>query len=295
MPKPDIWMPLYIGDYLADTMHLTTLEHGAYLKAIMAYWMRGNQLPGDDESFANICGLHGDDRKHLPTIKAFFTVSPDGTLSHGRIDRELLRARERSEKAAEAGRASAKVRWKSNNITCVKRTLSLGGNSDVTQVVTKRQLGSNPSQSPSQSQLHIQTPPPTTPPSGGQATPPPLTTYTKAETITVDTTTGEEVESTKPRRPSRQPDELWDTIAELWFGGNVAEPDRTRVGRLRKIFHQHRASGEEIRKRFAFYRQRWPDAAATPEAIAKHWASLTSVVGTPLINCLTGLPILENA
>lgn len=54
MSRP--WMPLYVADYLGDTGHLSTLEHGAYMLLIMNYWQLG-ELPTGDEDLATITKL----------------------------------------------------------------------------------------------------------------------------------------------------------------------------------------------------------------------------------------------
>jgi len=98
------WMPLYVRDYLADTTHLRTVEHGAYLLLIMHYWQQGG-LPADDRSLANITKMRIEHwRKIRSKLEPLFAA---GFASHKRIDGELQRAAAIREKAKQA----ARQRW----------------------------------------------------------------------------------------------------------------------------------------------------------------------------------------
>lgn len=82
------WMPAYIGDYLRDTMHLSTLEHGMYTLLIYHYWEHGG-LPDTAAGRARVARLpEATWRDHEATIAAFF--SHPG-WRHKRIDAELAK------------------------------------------------------------------------------------------------------------------------------------------------------------------------------------------------------------
>jgi uncharacterized protein YdaU (DUF1376 family) len=100
MTKADVWMPLYIGDYLADTARLTTEQHGAYLLLMMDYWRNGAP-PDDDEILRNIVRLSKFLwKKHRTVLEKFFTVK-DGRWTHKRIDEEMVSAGASKAKASE--------------------------------------------------------------------------------------------------------------------------------------------------------------------------------------------------
>ena len=102
MSKPDTWMPLYVGDYLRDTMHLTAEQHGHYLLAIIAYWTRGGPLPDDDEILSEICKMRVKNRQNSLMVLRQFFVRSNAELRHRRIDAELAHARDKSEQAKTA-------------------------------------------------------------------------------------------------------------------------------------------------------------------------------------------------
>lgn len=101
------WMPLYIGDYLGDTMELDGAQHGAYLLLLMYYWRNG-PLPTEDAKLAQIARTDLRLWKKIvgPVVKAFFHEK-DGRLHQKRADQELAKAEEISSKR----RAAAEARW----------------------------------------------------------------------------------------------------------------------------------------------------------------------------------------
>lgn len=109
--KHEAWMPIYLSDYLRDTQHLSTIEHGAYLLLLFHAWGRDGLLPLDPDRLRRVAGMEPKNWKaSWPTLREFFTQGPDG-FRHKRIDAELAKARANVDKRSEAGKVGAAKRW----------------------------------------------------------------------------------------------------------------------------------------------------------------------------------------
>lgn len=96
---------IWTDAYLADTSHLSTLEHGAYLLLLIAMWRAGGVLPNDDKRLARFArATDAQWVKLKPAMMEFFTVQGD-EITQGRLLDELQKARNRSSRASENARA----------------------------------------------------------------------------------------------------------------------------------------------------------------------------------------------
>ena len=110
LDDPDVWMPLYIGDWDSKTRHLSCEQDGAYFRLIRHYWKTG-PIPDDDAQLARIAGLEIRRWKvQRAALARFFTVEA-GVWRNGRADREKARWTEKRrvyiQRAQAGGRAKA--------------------------------------------------------------------------------------------------------------------------------------------------------------------------------------------
>lgn len=101
-------MRLWTDSYLADTTHLTTIEHGAYLLLLMAAWRgKSHTLPNDDKLLAKYSRLHIRQwRRIRPTLEPFFQIE-GGLWLNGRLLDEIASIRQQVAQRSDAGRRSA--------------------------------------------------------------------------------------------------------------------------------------------------------------------------------------------
>ena len=80
-----------------------------------------------------------------------------------------------------------------------------------------------------------------------------------------------------PAATTRKVDHLWDAVCKACAidGRQLTKTGRGALNRAVKELRDAGATAEQVADRAAAYRKAYPDAALTPMALAKHWASFS--------------------
>lgn len=99
------FMPLYTGDYIRDTRHLTPAKHGILLLLLMHCWDQQGPLPLDEQEIAGIANCRSaDEVEAMRYVLARFFVKLDDGYYNKRMSAELERADALSRARSNAGR-----------------------------------------------------------------------------------------------------------------------------------------------------------------------------------------------
>lgn len=101
--KNDIWMPIYIGDYLADTGHLTTEGHGAYFLILMHQWKKGHFPEEEIQAITKYASS-----SVLAVVKQMLSTDQNGLLYSRRCDAEKAKRGNIVKRAQKGGQTKAR-------------------------------------------------------------------------------------------------------------------------------------------------------------------------------------------
>jgi uncharacterized protein YdaU (DUF1376 family) len=119
--RVDVYMPLYVRDFLTSTIGWTACERGHYLTLLMLQWDRDG-LPSDLEALDRLSPGVGD---VWAMLQDKFPVDPKGQRRNARLEEHRERAVELRRKRSEAGKAAAAARAGSiNRSPNVEQTLN---------------------------------------------------------------------------------------------------------------------------------------------------------------------------
>jgi uncharacterized protein YdaU (DUF1376 family) len=112
-------MPLFVADYLADTLDLRAEESGVYLLLLMIAWRTPDgTLPSDMKWLRRalascVSDMHGNRFNRLvpPLLSRFFILGKDGKFHNKRLTKE----REKVEKFSEKQKENIGKRWSPDN------------------------------------------------------------------------------------------------------------------------------------------------------------------------------------
>jgi uncharacterized protein YdaU (DUF1376 family) len=122
------YMPLWISDFIGDTLELDAKEVGAYMLILMAMWQRGGTLPDDDKKLQRIARVGREWPKVWASIEHYF-IRKEDMICNKRLSLEATKCATKrqvnKQLGARGGRAKA---LKSRDQTLANATNSLEQN-----------------------------------------------------------------------------------------------------------------------------------------------------------------------
>jgi uncharacterized protein YdaU (DUF1376 family) len=105
--KVDVYLPLYVRDFLTSTIGWTAEERGHYLTLLMIQWDRGS-LPAEvndlERLSPGVCQCWA-------VLDGKFPVCDDGTRRNAKLEEHRCRCVEIREKRSQAAKSAASGRW----------------------------------------------------------------------------------------------------------------------------------------------------------------------------------------
>lgn len=108
-------MPMYWDAYLADTTHLTTEEHGAYMLLLAAMWRRNGTVPDDDADNARIVGLTKAKWRKVKARLAGLLIIENGEITQKKLKKTWQKTQEIVEKNRANGAKGGRPKAVKNN------------------------------------------------------------------------------------------------------------------------------------------------------------------------------------
>ena len=154
-------MPLYIADFMADTLDLEMDEIGVYFKMLCFAWARDGALPSDkrlkimlQKSFS---GFHGHTYNRIvpKLLERYFYCDAEGNWRQKRLEKELQNARKLSANGAQ----NVAKRWAKTSSNEANQTLNgYHGNTRArdSTITTTKSLSCELRQEPGTIQAHGQ-------------------------------------------------------------------------------------------------------------------------------------------
>jgi uncharacterized protein YdaU (DUF1376 family) len=108
------FMPLWVSDFLGDTLELDAKEIGAYMLLLMAMWQHKGRLPNDQKKLQRVARIGRDWPKVWASLERYFDSDGD-TISNQRLTKELHKVDAKRAVNAHSGARGGRAKALKNN------------------------------------------------------------------------------------------------------------------------------------------------------------------------------------